>query len=412
MADVIRHARAYSPWFIPNKGGSPSNLHGITNLTIGASVASNDVYVVGKSAKCGTDKAIPEATVSITQLERGEIASYLMFANLDAEPTGGLTEADFNSSLVDAVFYGRDKFSGTIEQSIWFPKMALSTMGISIGDPEARIERTFDLVGDNEYSLEYNNQVFIHKNDVAGSGVSGAYIIDLTSAGIPATDPNNSGEYMLRVDRTRSGVTETLVSGTDYTYNPTGEELTITNALTGDEYNVYFSSDVFGVDGDPTSVDTADPCFIKADSVTVLLSDGNTEVELDLLTSLSITTTFNRINESVVGNDERILKEVQNVSVAVALSGRVKDSTFAEAFMGKIGANWGITDIQKFLDNVRVTVKIYSDSTKATFLMGYQVDNLTFTSDSQAVTANDFGTLDVAASSDNIKITTTEGDLA
>lgn len=49
MADAIRHARSVSPWFIPNKGGNPSNLHGITSITGGASVASEDVFVMGKS---------------------------------------------------------------------------------------------------------------------------------------------------------------------------------------------------------------------------------------------------------------------------------------------------------------------------------------------------------------------------
>lgn len=406
MADAIRHARSVSPWFIPNKGGNPSNLHGITSITGGSSVASEDVFVMGKSEKCATDKDIPESTLSITQLERGEIASYLTLANLDAEPVGGLDLLDFGNALVDVALYERDSFSGAVEQTFWFPKMAISSLGLDIADPEARIERSFDLIGDNELQLNYTNKILIHKNDVAGSGVAGAYPIDLTSAGIPELDPNNSGAYILRVDRTRAGVTETI---TAYTYNPVGEILTITSALTGDEYNIYYSAAAFGTD--PTSVDSASPCFLKADSVTVLLSDGTTEVALDLLTSLSISGTFERIDESVIGNDEKILREIQSTTVDVALNGRVKESTFAEAFMGQLGNNWGITDVKKFLDNVRLTVKIYSDSTKATFLIGYQVDNLSFTDDSQAFTANEFGTLDVSATSTNMKITTTEGDL-
>jgi len=408
MADLIRHARSVSPWFIPNKGGIPRDLHGITSVSGGASVASEDIFVVGKSDKCATDKAIPESTLTITQLERGEIGSYLTLANLDSEPVGGLELLDFSSSLVDVALYERANFDGAIEQTFWFPKMAISSIALDIGDPEARIERSFDLVGDNEHQLNYDNKILIHKNDVAGSGVAGAYPIDLTSAGIPELDPNNSGVYILRVDRTRAGITETI---TAYTYNPTGEVLTITSALTGDEYNIYYSASAFGVDGDPTTVDSASPCFLKADSVTVLLSDGTTEIELDLLTSLSISATLNRLEEAVIGNDEKIVKEVESTTVDVSLSGRVKESTFAEAFMGQLGNDWGITDVKKFLDNVRVTVKLYSDATKSTFLIGYQVDNLSFTDDTQDFTANEFGTLDVSASSTNMLITTTEGDL-
>lgn len=411
MADSIRHARSVSPWFIPNKGGVARDLHGITNLTGGASVDSEDVFVIGKSDKCATDKALPTSTVSVTQLERGEILSYLTLANLDTEPTGGVDLLDFSGALVDVAFYGRDEFDGTIEKTVWFPKMAISSLALDIADPEARIERSFELTGDNERHLQYDNKILIHKKNTAPSGTSGGYNIDLTSAGIPAVDPNNSGAYMLRVDRTRAGVTETLTLGTDYTYTVSGEVLNITSALTDDVYNIYFSSDAFGVDGDPTSVDSADPCFLKADSVTVLISDGNEEIELDLLTSLSISASLERIDEGVIGNDEKILKEISGTPVSVSLSGRVKNAEILEAFMGHVNDDWGITDVKEFLDNVRITVKIYSDSTKSSFLIGYQTSGLSFTDDSEDFTANEFGTLDVNCSSTNLIITTTEADL-
>ena len=101
--DIIRHARSVSPYFYPNKGGSASDLHGITNLAGGASVASEDVFTVGRKTKCGTIKETPESTVPITQLERGEIRSYLTLANLVSEPVGGLSLEDFSNGLVDVV---------------------------------------------------------------------------------------------------------------------------------------------------------------------------------------------------------------------------------------------------------------------------------------------------------------------
>ncbi len=142
-----------------------------------------------------------------------------------------------------------------------------------------------------------------------------------------------------------------------------------------------------------------------------MISDGNEEIELELLTSLSLGASIERIDEGVIGNDEKILKEISNTPVTVALSGRVKNAQVLEAFMGHLDDDWGITDVKKFLDNVRVTVKIYSDSTKDTFLIGYQVSGLSFTDDSEDFTANEFGTLDVNASSTNMLITTDEADL-
>lgn len=410
MADAIRHARSVSPYFIPNKGGNASDLHGITALTGGSSVASEDVFVVGKKVKCATDKDIPETTVSVTQLERGEILSYLTLANLDAEPVSGLTLEDFSNGLIDVALYERDSFSGAIEQTIWFPKTAISSLSLDIADPEARIERSFDLAGDNKHELNYDNKVLIHVENVAPSGTSGAYIITVNSP-TPEPDPNNSGKWILRIDRTRSGETVTLSEDAgDFSFDGV-DEITITSALTADVYNIYYSASDFASGGDPTTVDSGNPCFLKADSVTVLISDGTTELELDLLTSLSISATINRIDESVIGNDERILREISDTPVDLSLSGRVKDSTILEAFMGQLGNNWGITDINRYLDNVKVTVKIYSDSTKSTFLIGYQVDGLAFTDDTQDFTANEFGTLDISASSTELLITTIEGNL-
>ena len=65
MADTIRHGRAISPWIIPNKGGSPDDFHGITDVGGDPSVGSEKVYVMGKKAACGTDTATPEVSVPI-----------------------------------------------------------------------------------------------------------------------------------------------------------------------------------------------------------------------------------------------------------------------------------------------------------------------------------------------------------
>jgi hypothetical protein len=411
MADTIRHARAVSPWFIPNKGGVARDLHGITNIGDSSNVSSTDVFVVGKQEKCGTDKGIPVATLPVTQQERGEINSYLTLANLVSMPSGGFELSDFSSALVDAVLYEKDAFNGNLVQSIWLPKTSINSFGITIADPEARIERTFELGGDNKHELNGDNRYLIHVEDTGAT--AGAYVINVSDP-TPVVDPRPSAlplTYILRIDRTRAGVTETIELTTDYTYTSGTQDITILAAMVGDVYNVYYSSDSFGTAGDPTSVDTASPCFLKADSVTVLISDGVTELELELLTSLSIDVTINRLDEGVIGKEEKILKEISDTPVTVSLNGRIQDSTILKAFQAQLADTDVITDINEYLDNVRVTVKVYSDASKATFLIGYQVDGLSFTDDSQSFVANEFGTLTINASSDNLLISNVEGDL-
>lgn len=409
MAQVIRHAKSVSPWFVPNKGGVADDFHGISDIKYGETQAADDVFVVGKEDKCGSDKKIPEGTVNFPQFERGQIQTYLTLANLAAEPVGGLDMGDFSSALTDVILYEKDDFDGNLEQTFWFPKCVLNSIAINIADPEAKIERTFDMKNDGRIDLNFGNKYLIHVEATAQTGDVGSMVVDLSDP-IPVVNPNVSGEYILRVDRTRSGVTETLDS-TDYSYSTGTNDLTIPSTLLGDVYNIYYSAASFGSAGDPTSVDSSDPCFLKAENVTVTLNDGTTTVELDLLTSLSITATLNRIDEAVIGKHEKVLKEVEKVDVAVKLSGRVKDSNIAEVFMNKAGQNWGINDVTLYKENVTLTVKIYSDSTKSTFLIGYEVNDLVFTDDNSDFTANAFGTIDVGMKSTDMLITTDEGNL-
>lgn len=410
MADDIRHARAISPWFIPNKGGSGDDFHGLTDVGADPSVGSEDVYVIGKKLKCGTDKETPEVTVPLALLERGEIDSYLTLANLDAEPVGGFTLTDFNSSLVDAVYYVKDAFNGNLDSSVWMPKCAVNSININVDDPQGRITKDVELSSDDRRILTGDNKYLIHVEDTAPSGTSGAYVIDISDPA-PVEDPNNAGVYVLRIDRTRSGTTESLAITTDYTYSVGSAEITVLAGLTADVYNVYYSASSFGSAGDPTSVDSDSICFLKAENVTALISDGTTEVELDRLSSLTISATLNRIDENVIGNDERVLREISDTPVTVDFAGRIKNYRGEKAFMNQLADSSMISSVKLFNDNVKVTLKIYNNADKDTFLIGYQVDNLSYTGGSFAFTANEFGTIDVSAQSDDILITASEGKL-
>ena len=407
MSEIIRHGRSVSPWLIPNTGGTAGDVHGLTNTSKTTSQDEERIPFISTSDEC-VDKAIPEATLSLPQAERGEIGTYLKLANLSAEPVDGIDLLDFSSALVDYFEYQRDSEDGTVERTVWLPKLAISSLGIDIADPEARVERSIELTGDNKHILAYDNKYGIHLKITFGTGDT---TIDVSDPE-PTADPNNSGAYILRLDRTRAGVTESLTLTTDYTYNPGTDLITIVDPDPGDVFNVYYSSDSWGTGGDITTKDPLPtPCFIKADSVTVLISDGSEEIELDKLTSASITATINRIDESVIGNNERVLREIDDTPVDVSLSGRVKDANILEAFMGHVDDNWGITDINEYLSTVRITFKMYSDSTKSTFLIGYQVSDLSFTGDDETFDAGDFGTFSVDCSASNLLITTDESNL-
>ena len=408
--DDIRHARAISPWIIPNKGGSPDDLHGLTDIGGDPSVGSEKVYVMGKKASCGTDTETPEVTIPLTLLERGEIDSYLTLSNLDSKPAGGFDLLDFNSSLVDVVYYMKDEYDGTVDASIWMPKCTVNSINLNIDDPEARITREIELGSDDRQVLLGNNAFLIHVEDTAPSGTAGNYVIDISDP-VPIVDPENAGVFVLRLDRTRAGETTSLTKTTDYTFNDPTDEITIIAALADDVFNVYYSASSFGTGGDPTSIDSDSICFLKAENVTILIDDGTNEVEMDRVSSLTLSATLNRIDENVVGNDERILREISDTPVTVDFSARVKNYNGEKAFMNALGDTSVISSVKSFLTNIKITIKIYNNADKDTLLIAYQVADLSYTDGSFSSSANEFATMDVSAESDDVLITDSAGDL-
>jgi len=287
--------------------------------------------------------------------------------------------------------------------------MVLDSFGLSITADE-RIERTFELSGEFAKILREGNKFLIFKSDDAPSGTSGSYDIDLSDP-VPVEDPNNAGVFILDIWRIRAGVATQLKITTDYTYVSGTTTLNIIDGLASDNYRIFFSAASYGTAGDPTALNDSDDYYIKADNVTVTIDDGtHTAVELDKLTSFSIDTSLNRIDEAVIGTNEKILKDVESYEVGVSLDGFVKNSSIEEVLMGQAGQSWGIIDFSLF-DEVKVTVKIFQEVAKTNFLIGYQMTGCEFSDESQDYTANEFASNPISLTSDNMIITTTEGDL-
>lgn len=410
----IRHAKAAKPIIYPYNGDvAPADMDRVQSFSGAGNQPFEMLYEWGREDKMAVDFDIVEATATATQLEYGTMDTYLKLANLASVPSGGLDLDDFSNAKADIVVPGKDDYEGNLEQSLWLPKLALNSITINIADAEARLERSFELAGDAIRRLRNDNKYFIYKRNEVESGYSeDAYDITLTDP-IPVIDPNHAGVYILRVLRVRSGVTTELELTTDYTYSNSTHILQVLSATTGDIYKIYYSSDSWGTAGDPTSLNDADDYYLDADSVTVTLQSGSgTEVELDLLTSLNIVATLNRIEEAVIGSDERILKEVESKTTTITLGGRVKNSTIEEILMGQAGNDWGILDAQLYKDDITLRVKVYEDETKQTFKIGYKVTNAFMTSTTQDEgNANEFLTKGVTLQSDNLLISDTIGDI-
>jgi len=409
MAREIQHSSATKPISVcVNNDVTQDNWDRLQNFSVSTNQSQEKVYEIGRLVKIATDKDILEATLSITQLEHGTNAAYLQLAGVSTEPSGGFDLEDFDDPRIDFYSPGKDEYAGTVEQTLWLQYMALDSLGLEI-NAEERLIRSFELSGNYCKICREGNKYLIFKENDAPSGTSGNYVIDVSDPA-PVVDPNNAGVYILALWRIRSGTATQLSLTTDYTYNNSTHEITILSASANDNYRIWYTAASYGTSGDPTAFNSVDDYYLGAENVTVTIDDGtNSAVELDKLTSLSITATFNRTEVGKIGSTSKF-RDVESYDVSVSLGGFIKDSTVQEALMTQAGQNWGIIDYSEF-NTVDIIVKIYETSSKSNFLIGYKATNLDFSDDSNDKNANTNSEQSIILTGDSLKISTTEGDL-
>jgi len=410
----IRHASATKPRIIPWNGDTnPMDVDRAQSFSGGINQPQENIYEIGRLDKMAVDLQVLEGSVSLTQLEHDSIDFYLALANKTSLPSGGLQLSDFDDALFDIYSVGKDKFGGSVEQTLWFEKLSLNSLTLNIADAESRIERSFEFAGDFFKILRYGSKYLLYKAYTVPSGYSASAWTQVISDPAPVVNPNVAGKYIERVVRVRAGVATELELTTDYTWTNGTTTLTILAATTGDVIKVFYTAASWGTSGDPTSVNDTDSYYINADSVTVTLESAaqGTEIELDRLTSLNITATLNRISEAVIGLQEKLLKNVESYDVTVALNGRVKDATIQEVLMGQAGTSFGIIDPNFFKTDLILRVKVFDSPLKTTFKTGYKITGLSFNDDTQDANANEFWSDAVNLSSDNLLISDQEADI-
>jgi len=406
----IRHASAFKPISVPVLAAvAKDNWDRVQSFAASTTQPQENLYELGRLDKMAVDKGILEATLSISQLEYGTLDSFLQVANLSAKPSGGLTLSDFDAGRVDFISPGKDVYGGTLEQTLWLEHMSLDSLGLEV-NADDRLVRNYDFSGESAKIARYGNKYVIFTSDDAGSGVSGSYDIILNDP-VPVENPNSAGEYILKVYRIRSGVATELEITTDYTWTNGTSTLNILAATGLDNYRIWFTAASYGSAGDPQVLNDVDDYYLRSENVTVTIDDGvHAAIELTKLTSLSMTATFNRVEEAVIGTNVKI-KDTETYDVTVAFGGYVKDFPIEETLMGQAGQSWGIIDYSLF-GEVKVTVKVYQEAAKTNFIIGYQVDAAVFAdSDANSFDANAFGTGGVNLNSDQLLITDDVNDL-
>ena len=374
------HSSDFKPRIFPINGlTSPSEIDRAQSIDPGVSLNREEVNEIGRFDSVGYFKKSPTVSYSLTQLENGSIEFYKQLVNTDVK--GDIAEdaislSDFKTPYFDICAYLTDD-DGVFKGTLSYPNLRTSGFSINISEPQAIIERSFDLVGESAVIWQGDNKYVIYKEHVAGSGDDNE--IDLT-AKVPVEDPLKTGVYMTRVVKvTTLGVT-TVLTADDYTYTSGTKILEVTTVDTGDTIKVWYTSstapDVQFVDND------VDPAGILGDCASIYLfvpgsgKPSSTDY-IYRLQSVSMDVSFDREDQREVGNKDVVSRGITNSTVSITL-GRMLDTFTVEEILAGQAEGFGKIDVENLSDDISLIVKVFGDNTKdsGVFKYGFKATGL------------------------------------
>lgn len=407
------HSSHFAPKIFPylNKNCSAAQIDRVQELTATSTLNRTKIQEVGRDGIVCWKKATPSVSVTLRQLEYGSIEFYRKLANV-TNSVVKIEMTDFKTPAFDIAGYKTDD-NATFLSTIWYPELRVSGFGVSIGDPEANIERSFTLVGEDEITLQGGNKYLVEIVDNSCTGAG--HQITIGSGGYadypdPVLDPDNSGKYFLRVLRLR-GTSQTateLVEGTDFTYTSGDQTIMIPGSQNEDGYKIMYSAATYITNGDPFTPNDSSLCGISADSASIYLATGN---YLYRLQSCAIDVTLDREDVREIGSKEVVARGARDITCRITLGRILENYTIEEVLRGK-AAGYGKIDIREFADDAVLTVKLYSDNTKSTFKLGYEFTDLTPTGVDAGAPLNAYITRGITMEGTEGFISASEGDLS
>jgi len=364
----------------------------------------------------GFKKTSPSVSISLAQLEHGSMDIYQALANKDATD---LDLDDFSDSACDLVAYLTDQ-NDVFLGSKWYSNLRLSGFGINIGDPDAEIERSFDLVGEKDKILQGDNKYF-HWNsvelDTADLDSIDSHIISVGSPDA-VENPDDVGKYILQVIRVRSNVATKLEYGTGtnqftYTHGAT-KELEVRDCAVDDIIKYAYSATTVGTQTLMT-LNNSDPAVISADSAEVYLyipnsSHPDSTDYVYRLQSVSLDVTFDRLDTKEIGNKDVVQRAIRTKTVTIGL-GRFSISNVVEEILRGESTGYGLIDVEQFADDSKLVIKIYEDNTKAVFKYGFKATGLSPTELAHTMAVDEFKDVSNTLEGESLAITSVEANL-
>jgi hypothetical protein len=405
------HSSEWKPRVYPYNGDtSGTEIDRLQELSGSASLNKEKINEIGRDGVVGYKVGIPEVSLTLRQLEYGNIEFWNQLTNNTSANTD-IEQTDFDTAKVDIAGYAQNQ-DGTFLGTVWYPELKCSGFSLNIGDPDSIIERSFNLVGENEILWSDNNKYVIFFKDSSASGASHTLTFGsgvLANYPDPIADPTTSGgTFFIRMLRVRSGTTTELVEGTDFTYDDGTDVISFgSSSASGDVFKFWYTAGAYITSGSTFTDNDSDSAGISADSCTILLQTSNT---VSRLQSVSVDVSFDRQDVKEIGTADVVSTGVRERTVSITL-GRILETIAFNKLLGGHSTTFGKNDIRDYQDTNSLIIKVYSDNTKTTFKMGYKFTNLSVASQDASVPTVDFVTAQNSLEGSDFFFTNVEGNL-
>ena len=162
MSDLFKSTSQFKPRYIPYLRDTDwLQIDRAQNLDPSSDFPSEKLEELGTDGKLGTIKETSVIGCSLTQREHDDIAFYLGIANKSSGDS--VTLADFAASAGDICTYLTDK-SDEFVGTLWYPRQRLVSLGLSIGDPKAIVDRSFTFTGEDAIILQTTKTLIMQVN--------------------------------------------------------------------------------------------------------------------------------------------------------------------------------------------------------------------------------------------------------
>ena len=400
------HSKYCKPRVFPwNNDRTPEQIDRCQELGGDLSLNREKTYEIGRDGVLGYNKNTPSLSLSLRQYEFGSMAFWYDLANFETPASGAdhyIDLDDIKTTQCDIAAFLTDD-SNTFVGSIWLPKLRVNGFSLNIGDPDAILERNFDLIGE-DYKLLDGKYFAFQK---ATAGAPGALTMTLSPVAVEWA----SGDYVFRVLRVRAGVVselleDTVVAYANDTWRYSAGDVIVQSCLTSDIVKVYYeSSTAYATTWTDNNVDSD---FLKAEACEIYMKVG-TGTRIYKLQTVGIDVSFERTDYKEIGNSEVVQRGVKSKTVAISLDRFAEDQILEDILAGD--TTYPYIDPRDFSETIQVMVKVFSDKTHTTFKMGYLMSNATPTSVNFSQPIEDYHKRTSTLECDNLKISNEESEI-